>query len=301
MKQGIFRRAKFSLCGRAEINILPEKMQFPGSQNFLTPPAPGGKWPARFYWVSVFSLAVGFLCTVAAVALQMEVRWLEVVLLLLATLSTLAALARQLPLQNVVLAAGIIALIGGSVQAIGEKSGIPFGPFIYGAETGWRIFGTLPWAVPLLWVVAILNSRGVARLVLRPWRKMRTYGFWLIGLTALFTMLFDCALEPFAARTRHYWIWTSAGYSLTPQGAPISNSVGWFVVTLLILAFVTPALINKQLSKRSSPSFHPLLVWLGGVALFATGAAMNGLWVAATVDGILAVLVAAFAIRGSRW
>lgn len=301
MKQGISRAVKFNLCGRVEINILPETMQFPGSQNFLTPPTNGGKWPARLHWVSAFLLAVGFLSTLAAMVLQMNALWLEAVLLLLAILSTLAALARQLPLQSVLLAAGIIALIGGLVQAIGEKSGIPFGPFIYGAETGWRIFDTLPWAVPLLWVVLVLNSRGVARLVLRPWRKMRTYGFWLIGLTALFTMLFDCALEPFAARTRHYWIWTSTGYSLTPQGAPITNSVGWFAVTLLILAFATPALINKQLSKRSSPSFHPLLVWLGGVALFATGSAMNGLWAAAIVDGIIAMLVSVFAIRGSRW
>ena len=126
------------------------------------------------------------------------------------TAATLVALTRQLPAQNVLLAAFVIAFIGGVAHSVGAKSGIPFGPFMFGPDAGQKLFGTLPWAMPLLWVVAVLNSRGVARLILRPWRKIHAYGFWLIGLTALFTMLFDCALEPFAAHAKHYWIWTTA-------------------------------------------------------------------------------------------
>ena len=223
------------------------------------------------------------------------------VFLLLATISTLAALVRQLPLQNVFLAAFIIALIGSVAHIFGVTSGIPFGSFLFGPQIGWKIFNTMPWAMPLLWIVTVLNSRGVARLVLRPWRKMRTYGVWLIGLTALLTMLFDCALEPFAAHVKHYWIWTTASYSLTPQGAPISNSVGWFVVTLLMLAFATPVLINKHLSKRSAPDFHPLAVWLGGILLFAVAAALDGLWAATAVDATIGIVTAFFAVRGGRW
>jgi uncharacterized membrane protein len=263
--------------------------------------AHGDKWPVRAYWLSVFLLAAGFLSTFIAVAVRSDVNWPEAWLLLLATASTLAALTRQLPGQNVLLAAFIIALVGGITHTVGAKSGIPFGPFIFGADIGWKIFGTLPWTMPLLWVVVVLNSRGVARLILRPWRKMRTYGFWLIGLTALFTMLFDCALEPFAAHVKHYWIWTTAGYSLTPQGAPISNSVGWFVVPLLILAFTTPLLINKQLSKRSAPDFHPLAIWLGSILLFAIAAALNGFWAATAVDAAIGVVTIIFAVRGGRW
>jgi len=84
--------------------------------------------------------------------------------------------------------------------------GIPFGPFLFGVEAGPQLFKTLPWAMPLIWVVAVLNSRGVVRLILRPWRKLRSYGFWLIGLTAALTMLFDLAFDPFASRVKHYWL-----------------------------------------------------------------------------------------------
>ena len=276
-------------------------MQAPAIPESLSAPAIRRKHLARVHWVSTFLLAALFLSTLGAVVANADTNWPEALLLLLATISTLAALARQLPAQNVLLAASIIALIGGAAHMIGATSGIPFGPFMFGAAAGPKFFKIMPWALPLLWVVAVLNSRGVARLVLRPWRKTRTYGFWLIGLTALFTMLFDCALEPFAAHARHYWIWTAGGFSLMPLGAPISNFAGWFIVTVLMLAFATPAMINKQLSKRSAPDFHPLAVWLGGILLFAVTAALNGLWAATATDAVIGIVAAVFAIRGGRW
>jgi uncharacterized membrane protein len=266
-----------------------------------TAPAGNGKFLSLAYWLSALLLGAIYFSTLVAVGVKSDSNWLEAALLVLAAIGTLAALARQLPAQNVLLAAGIIALIGGGAHLIGAKSGIPFGPFLFGSEIGWKFFGALPCAIPLLWVVAVLNSRGVARLVLRPWRKIRSYGFWLIGLTALFTMLFDCALEPFAAHARHYWIWTAGSVSLTPSGAPISNSVGWFIVTLLMLAFATPVLINKQLSKRSAPDFHPLAVWLGGILLFAVAAVLDGLWAAMATDAAIGMVSAVFAVRGGRW
>ena len=270
-------------------------------RNVLSTPDPTSRSLTRVCWLSTFLLAAGFLYAVIAVGTKSDSNWPEALLLLLATVSTLIALVRQLPVQNVLFASCLVAVIGGGAHAVGVKSGIPFGPFMFGPEIGQKFFNLLPWAMPLLWVVAVLNSRGVARLVLRPWRKMRTYGFWLIGLTALFTMIFDCALEPFASHVKHYWIWTTAGYSLTPQGAPISNSVGWFIVTVLMLAFATPALINKQLSKRSAPDFHPLTIWLGGILLFAFAAATHGLWPAVAVDAAIGIAATVFAIRGARW
>jgi uncharacterized membrane protein len=260
------------------------------------------KTKARVHRLLAVLLATAFAWALSAVFVPTTFsNWPEALLLALATAGTLAALARQLPLQNVLLAALVIALIGGGVSALGTRSGIPFGPFLFGAPAGPELFGALPWAAPLLWVVVILNSRGVARLILRPWRKIKNYGFWLIGLTTALTVLFDLALEPFAARLKHYWLWTPTKFPLTWQGAPLSNFFGWGMVTLLILAFVTPALINKQLSKRSSPDFHPLGVWLGAILLFAAGSATRGLWPSVAVDAAIGIMVTVLAIRGGRW
>jgi len=227
--------------------------------------------------------------------------WPEAVLLLLATVSTIAALARHLPLQNVLSVALAIAPASGAVTWLDLKTGVPFGLFTTGGNAGPKLFNVVPWALPLIWVVAILNSRGVARLVLRPWRKTHTYGFWLIGVTAALTTLFDLSLDPFASQVKHYWYWEPTKFPVSWQGAPLVNFFGWLVVTLLILVFVTPMLINKNPVHRRPPDFHPLGVWLGGVLLFGAGSATLALWPAVILNAIIGVVVAVFAVRGARW
>ena len=90
--------------------------------------------------------------------------WLKALLVVTAAATTLVSLARQLPTQNVLLAAVIIAAIGGTVQAVGALSGIPFGPYLYTETAGPKIFNVLPWPVPLVWIIVLLNARGVRAL-----------------------------------------------------------------------------------------------------------------------------------------
>jgi putative membrane protein len=255
-----------------------------------------------FHWLFAFLLAVAFVFELVTFFAPVNFpNWPEVMLILLATFSTIASVTRQLPLQNVLLAAFIIAIFGGAAHAVGALTGIPFGPFTFGDNAGPEIFKTLPWAMPLLWVVVVLNSRGTARLILRPWRKTKTYGFWAIGLTAVLAALFALALEPFAARVKHYWIWTPTKFPVAWYGAPLVDFVAWALVTLLVLTFVTPALINKQPRKKGSRNFHSPAVWLGGISLFAAASAERGLWPAVGMDTAIGVITAIFAVRGARW
>jgi uncharacterized membrane protein len=247
------------------------------------------------------SFAVAFVTLWTSADAPNESDWPDALLTVLATIGTVVALWRRLPLQNVLGAALIIALIGGAAHAVGEKTDLPFGPFVFGPEAGPKLFPTLPWAVPLLWVVAVLNSRGVARLILRPWRKTKAYGFWVIGSTAALVMLFDLALDPFASRAKHYWLWSPTRLPVTWQGAPLLNFLSWAVVTLLILAFVTPLLINKRPRAKSRPDYHPLGLWLAALLLFAGGAALKRLWPATAVDAGIGAVTAVLAIRGALW
>ena len=151
----------------------------------MQPPTPPGNRPVTpvvekmkswFHWLFVALLATAFALVLAANGMTLNLPgqpgWPEALLILLATVSTITALARQLPLQNVLLAAFVIALMGGAVHALGVTMGIPFGPFLFGAEAGPQFFKTLPWVMPLIWVAAILNSRGVVRLIFRHGRKI---------------------------------------------------------------------------------------------------------------------------------
>jgi uncharacterized membrane protein len=274
------------------------------AQRFQIQPAAASneKTAAAFHWLFTFLFVAAFVWDFTSFFKQPNFsNWPEAALVFLAAFSTLASLARQLPLQNILLAASVIALIGGGVSALGAVTGIPFGPFAFGDEAGPQLFKTLPWAMPFVWIIIVLNSRGVARLILRPWRKIQSYGYWLIGVTAVLAVLFVLALDPFASRVKHYWLWTPARFSVTSLGAPPVNFFGWTVVTLLMLAFVTPALINKLPVQKSPAEFHPLAVWLGGILLFGTACAIHGLWPAVATDAAIGIVTLVFAVRGGRW
>ena len=228
-------------------------------------------------------------------------RWPEGFLIVLGTAVTLASITRHLPGQNVILASTIIAVIASGIQTMGALTGIPFGPFVYNYQAiGRELFPPLPWAIPLLWVFVILNARGVARLILRPWRKIRAYGFYVIGLSAVLVVLFDLGLEPFCTRIKGFWFWNPTKLPFTWYGAPVVNFLGWAMTSVLILAFATPSLIDKKKVKHP-PDYQPLVIWILFNLLLLTGVSAHQLWPAAAVILAGTILVIIFAIRGANW
>jgi uncharacterized membrane protein len=232
----------------------------------------------------------------------MRTGWPMAFFVIAVMISSLISLSRQLPGQNVMLGATIIATIGGIAHGIGAKTGIPFGPFSYSIEIGPKVFSSVAWFMPLIWVIAVINGRGVARLIMKPWRKTKNYGFWVIGVTAVLVLFFNLALEPFATRTRGYWVWTPTKFPLAWYGMPLINSISWALLTGLALAFATPSLINKHSRARKLPrQYHPLYTWVLLFALFATGCGFHALWSAMWLAIGTAMLSIVLAIRGARW
>ena len=243
--------------------------------------------------------AVAWVTLLPGVSFSVGWRWLEGLFWLLAAVTSLLGLARRLPEQNLFMATTLITAISFIITVIAEKTRVPFGPRGYTDALGGKVFG-VPWPMPLLWLVVVVNSRGVARLILRPWRKTTYYGFWVIGLAGMLAVLFDASLEPFATRSRHYWFWETHVHVPGWYSAPWVNYLGWFVSALGILAFTTPWLINKQPVKQPT-DYHPLVLWLFLNLYFATGNALQHLWFAVAFSLVVNVLVTAYAVRGARW
>ena len=227
-------------------------------------------------------------------------KWSETAFLLLAALTSLLSLARRLPLQNVAALSLVISVISAAVLAISSLSGIPFGPCTYSELLGGKLFDVLPWSLPVVWLVVLINARGVARLILRPWRKTPAYGLWIIGITAALAVWFDLALEPVAVYVKEYWVWRSAKSIPAWYTAPWINSLGWLVTALAILAFATPWFIVKQ-PVKSTVDWHPLMVWLTLNSWLAAGNALHQLRPAAVISLAGGAIVAWLAARGARW
>jgi uncharacterized membrane protein len=257
-------------------------------------------WHKPVFILFLLVWLVNWVLLLLRIELPREARWIEALLPLFAAATTLLGLSRRLPLQNVIMAAFLIAGISSGITAVGALSGVPFGPVVYGESLGENLFGVVPWTLPLLWVVLIINGRGVARLMMRPWRKTNYYGFWVIGLTCLLAAVFDLGFEPFAVKVKGYWLWQTGSSVLSWYSAPWVNFLGWFVTALGILAFTIPWLINKQPIKQPI-DYHPLAVWLLLNSWVATGNAGDQLWLAAGVALVGNGIAAFYAIRGARW
>jgi len=230
-----------------------------------------------------------------------DARWPDGLLVILAVATTIASLSRQVPAQNAVLASILIGFLGAIIQLVGAIAAVPFGPFVYNKESiGSLLLDPLPWPIPLFWVVALLNARGVARLILRKFRYRRNYGFAVMGLTVVLIVLLELNFEPYAVQVKDYWSWKPTKLALTWYSAPLTNFIGWAVSSLLILLFVTPALINKSPVKRP-PAFQPLVVWTLLNLLFVVGAALHGLRTASAVTIASLIVVVALALVGSRF
>ena len=261
-------------------------------------------WAARWHKPAFIAFLVVWVVNVVLLSLRVEgapgLRVFLAAFPLMACVTTLLALGRRLPFQNVLTAACIIASVTTGVMAVAVTTGFPFGPIVFNETLGEKLFQTVPWVLPVLWVILVINGRGVARLIMRPWRKTNFYGFWVIGVTCALVVWFDVGLEPFATGTRAWWIWPLGRGISTWYSAPWANFLGWFILVLGTLVFTIPWLINKQPIKQPM-DYHPLIVWLLLNGFLALGNAMEGnLWaVGITLAGHLTAAV--LAVRGARW
>src|SRR5262245_23298872 len=123
----------------------------------------------------------GFICILltwaaSSVVLWVNVKpavvsWSEIGFVLAATTCTFIGLARRLPVQNVLVVALLLTFVSAAMVWLGAISGWPSGASAFTPRMGATFFGAAPWPVALLWIVTALNARGVAELILRPWRQ----------------------------------------------------------------------------------------------------------------------------------
>ena len=151
--------------------------------------------------------------------MQHTLVWAAVIVLL--SLLTMFGMARTQPWQTVIAAFVWMVLL----------SGVPLS--MASVLVGIRAEFPL-WALPVLWTNTVLNSRGVAKLLLRPWRSTKLYGFWLIaGGSVLAALIF----------------------------LPLKADWIWFAFAALLQFASVPWLIEKK-PVVPPPNFFPLWIWV---------------------------------------
>ncbi len=232
-----------------------------------SPPAsPTVRWlhpvPAALHHPILAGLILSILTEAVRVGLNIDLGidwvWVPMAIWLLAALSLLVGIARRLAMQNVVAVAFVGALMGFALDILDAQTGIPFGRRTYDDGSGVQ-WGSVPLLMIPFRLTQILLGRGVARLILKRHRSLEYYGIWVLCLSTILVVAELMVIESVAAHL-HWWRWIEF-QGRTLAGAPLAYWLGSPVSTLLMLAFLTPWLLNKR-PVPQPVDFHPLWIWL---------------------------------------
>lgn len=122
--------------------------------------------------------------------------------------------------------------IGGASELTGTMGALtlggvalPFGAYEYTHWLGPKFGGHVPYFIPLSWFAMSIVSLDLAyRVVSSRWAILLT--------SAAFMTLWDVSLDPAMNHVFPFWTYEVDGFF---YGMPLSNWVGWFVVSLLIM------------------------------------------------------------------
>lgn len=190
---------------------------------------------------------------------------LTVVVLCAATV-THAAVTRGWPWAARLLATA--AGVGLVAEAVGVATGVPFGSYAYTGHLGPRVLG-VPLVVPLAWAM-------LAHPCLLLGRRLAT-GPAAVVLSALALTTWDLFLDPQMVAAGQ-WTWAHPHPGL--NGIPLTNTAGWLLVSLVLMALLS-RLPDEHAHDDRVPAALLLWTWGSGVvaavAFFGTpGVALAG-------------------------
>jgi putative membrane protein len=124
--------------------------------------------------------------------------------------------------------AAAIMLFTLAAEAIGARTGFPFGPYHYTERLQPQV-GPVPLLIPLAWFMMVPSAWAVAQ-------RFRRKRWQFIPVSALALVAWDLLLDP---QMVHWdlWQWDNPGLYF---GIPLTNFAGWFLVGVL-LTWLIPA------------------------------------------------------------
>jgi putative membrane protein len=209
-------------------------------------------------------VVVGIGCLAAMVAAQVmsglqprPIRLTGVVVVLLAAGALAFLAARHGPPRAVGAFAAVVAL-GYAAEWIGVRTGLPFGRYSYTPVLRPQV-GGVPVVVALAWGGMGLAAHAVAT------RIVPSGGPARIVTGALALTAWDLFLDPQMLRLG-LWEWADPG---PYRGVPVSNFLGWLLVSLLVMAVIEAAVGRADTAAAGLAAIYAVMAVMETLAFAA--------------------------------
>jgi len=184
-------------------------------------------------------------------------------------------------------------VLSATAELTGTKTGWPFGGYAYLAFLGPKLFGRVPFTIPLAWFYMGFASFVLADTIVRA-RPRRTLASIVLG--TYFLVAWDLVLDPSMAAPQlqylHFWQWFERGPYF---GMPLRNLAGWFGTGLAFIGLARWSWHER--SAPASPAAMPYAVYATNVAWSIVLALAAGMWPVALIGVALSLAPATLAVR----
>lgn len=140
--------------------------------------------------------------------------------------------------QHTLMTFVVVAVLTWSAEAIGSKTGIPFGHYSYTEGLQPQLFG-VPLLIPLAWFMMLVPSWAVAQTI--SLKRFNRPTFALVAAAAI--TAWDLFLDPQMVGW-DFWVWhepTPSGLLGSYFGIPWINFVGWMLTAFCVTLIVRPS------------------------------------------------------------
>ena len=149
----------------------------------------------------------------------------------LIALPSFVAFLRYLGARGAAISLLALTAFGYAIETMGIVTGFPYGPFYYGDALGAKLFGLVPYLLPLSYAPLVIGAVAASWSPGLPRRAL-----WIIRSALLLTLV-DGVLDPGAA-SLGFWVWPGGG---AYYGVPLSNYAGWLFSGALAVALLLAA------------------------------------------------------------
>ena len=191
-------------------------------------------------------------------------------------------------------------------ELLGTSTGLPFGPYSYTNQLGYKMFGLVPFNIPTSWFFMLYCSLAICGRLL-PAKDDSTSRWWWSLIAGLVLTAWDVSMDPAMVASVH-WLWHLPPLEGMPlwqniligghfYGMPLTNWLGWLLTGIVVSRVMLTIVPPTTWARKVSPSNFPLALY-GVNAVLPLGICLGrGLWVAFVLGSIAMAIPLILAYR----